>query len=243
VDAATTAYLRAAAAAGVVLVGVCTGSFVLARAGLLAGRRVCVNWLHYQDFLREFPDHTAAADQLFLVDGDRITCAGGRGAADLATLLVERHLGRAAAQKSRQVLLLDRTDKADTQPHPPVSHDVPDGRVRRALLLMEQHLGDPLPIATIAARLDVSPRQLERLFHAALGQRPAALYRMLRLRYARWLLDNTSRSVTDIALDAGFADCAHFSRQFKALHGMTPSDGRAAALPEGAMAGPRVFEA
>jgi transcriptional regulator GlxA family with amidase domain len=56
--------------------------------------------------------------------------------------------------------------------------------------------------------------------------RPAAFYRMLRLRYARWLLDNTSHSVTDIALDAGFSDCAHFSRHFKALHGVTPSETR-----------------
>lgn len=228
VDEATVAYLRRAANAGVTLVGVCTGSFVLARAGLMTGRRCCVSWYHYQDFLTEFPHHHPVADRLFVEDRDRITCSGGGGAADLAAHLIERHIGRAVAQKSRHVLLLDRARPgSEAQPHPPVEGTIADERVRRALLLMEQHLTDPLPISDIAARLKVSTRQLERLFQAVMGLRPAAFYRTLRLRYARWLLDNTDRSVTDIALEAGFSDCAHFSRQFKAIHGFTPSNSRA----------------
>jgi len=77
-----------------------------------------------------------------------------------------------------------------------------------------------------------------------MGHRPAEFYRRIRLRYARFLLDTTARSVTDIALEAGFSDCAHFSRQFKALHGFTPSDARAsgpvAAAPM--QAGQRLFD-
>jgi len=103
-----------------------------------------------------------------------------------------------------------------------------DERIRRAMLLMEQHVAEPLPIADIATRLKLSTRQLERLFQTVVGMRPAVFYRTLRLRYARWLLDNTTRLVTDIALDAGFSDCAHFSRQFKAMHGFTPSETRVA---------------
>ncbi|MBV9747725.1 MAG: helix-turn-helix domain-containing protein, partial [Acetobacteraceae bacterium] len=72
-----------------------------------------------------------------------------------------------------------------------------------------------------------SPRQLERLFHRALGQGPGVVYRAIRLRYARWLLDSTNWSVTDIALAAGFTDCAHFSRQFKEHNGFSPSISRA----------------
>ena len=87
-------------------------------------------------------------------------------------------------------------------------------------------MADPLPIAQLAARLSISPRQLERLFQSVMGVRPAQHYRLLRLRYARWLLDHTDLSITEIALDAGFADCAHFSRKFKALHGFTPTDAR-----------------
>jgi len=94
------------------------------------------------------------------------------------------------------------------------------------MLLMEQNLNDPLPISEIAKRLHLSPRQLERLFQIACGKRPAEFYRGLRLRYADWLLKNTDRGITDIALDAGFADCAHFSRQFKAAHGFAPSEQR-----------------
>ncbi|MCK0198359.1 GlxA family transcriptional regulator [Ancylobacter sp. 6x-1] len=228
-DEATTAYLKRAARAGVSLVGICTGSFVLARAGLMTGRRCCVSWYHYQDFLEEFPHHTPVADRLYVIDGDRITCAGGGGAADLASALVERHIGRAVAQKGRHVLMLDRARPGnEAQPHPPIVDLVADDRVRRALILMEQHIADPLPIADIARRLQLSTRQLERLFQSVMGQRPAEFYRRIRLRYARFLLDTTARSVTDIALESGFSDCAHFSRQFKALHGFTPSDARAA---------------
>jgi transcriptional regulator GlxA family with amidase domain len=224
VDDETIAYLKSAARAGVTLIGLCTGSFILCRAGLMTGRRCCVSWFHSQDFLAEFPGHLPVADRLFVIDGDRITCSGGAGVADLATVLIERHIGRSVAQKSRHVLLLDRARSgSEAQPHPPMADDIDDERVRRALLLMEQNLAGPLPIAVIARRLRLSTRQFERLFQTVLNMRPTLFYRMLRLRYARWLLDNTDRSVTDIALDAGFADCAHFSRQFKAMNGITPS--------------------
>jgi transcriptional regulator GlxA family with amidase domain len=235
VDDATMDYLRSAARAGVPLVGLCTGSFILARAGLMTGRRVCVNWYHYQDFLAEFPHHTPVADRLSV--------------ADLASWIVERSLGRAVAQKSRQILVLDQARPGTAaQPHPPLADSIGDERVRRALLLMEQHLADPLLIADIAVRLQLSTRQLERLFQSVLGMRPAAFYRSLRLKYARWLLDNTDRSVTDIALEAGFSDCAHFSRHFKALHGFSPSDGRsresarARAAEEAGLPPPSVIE-
>jgi transcriptional regulator GlxA family with amidase domain len=226
-DEPAIAYIREAARLGVALVGLCTGSFILARAGLMKGRQCCVSWYHSQDFAEEFADVTPVADRLFVVDGDRITCAGGGGTADLATFLIERHIGRSVAQKSRHVLLLDRARAGtDAQPHPPVAEAVLDERVRRAMLLMEQNMTDPLSIAEIALRLKLSTRQLERLFQSVVQMRPAEFYRSLRLRYARWLLDNTSRQVTDIALDAGFADCAHFSRQFKAAHGFAPSEQR-----------------
>lgn len=244
-DEEAVAYLKRAAKAGVPLVGVCTGSFVLARAGLMTGRRCCVSWYHYQDFLDEFPHHHPVADRLYVIDRDRITCAGGGGAADLATALVEKHLGRSAAQKARHVLQLDRARPGtQSQPHPPIADLVADDRVRRALLLMEQNMADPLPIADIARRLQLSTRQLERLFQTVMGRRPAEFYRLLRLRYARFLLDTTPRSITDIALESGFSDCAHFSRQFKALHGFTPTDARTTgpAAEPASLAGQRLFD-
>lgn len=227
VDAATIAYLKDADRAGVTLVGVCTGSFILCRAGLMTGRRCCVSWYHYQDFLEEFPHHQPVADRLFVADGDRITCSGGGGTADLAAWLVERHIGRSVSQKTRHVLLLDRARPGtEAQPHPPVASAISEPRVRRALILMEQNLADPLPVADIAMRLKTSARQLERLFRTHAGVGPAVFYRNLRLRYARWLIDTSDRSVTDVAMESGFADCAHFSRQFKAEFGFTPTEAR-----------------
>ena len=232
-DAEAVAYLHRAAAAGVALVGVCTGSFVLSRVGLMKGRRCCVSWYHYRDFVEEFPDLIPVADQLYVVDRDRITCSGGSGVVDLAAFLIERHLGRASAQKAMHILLIDKArPPSQPQPQPAVTGEIGgNDRVRRAALLMEQHLNDPLPIEEIARRLNVSTRQFERLFQASTGMSPTAFYRALRLRYGLWMLKNSRRSVTAIALEAGFADCAHFSRQFRDFYGFTPSDARAGEAP------------
>jgi transcriptional regulator GlxA family with amidase domain len=227
IDEITTRYLREVGATHVPLIGICTGSFILCRAGLMRGRRSCVSWYHYQDFLEAFPSQEVIADRLFLADGPRITCAGGAGAAALATYLIEQHLGRAVAQKASQVLLFDRTREGnEAQPHPPLSESVAEPRVRRALLLMEQNLARPIAVAAVAAELGLSARQLERLCRQHVGMGPASLYRQLRMRFANWLIENTDRSVTDIANEAGFADCAHFSRQFKDTYGLSPSTRR-----------------
>ena len=227
IDEATTRYLREVGATRTPLIGICTGSFVLCRAGLMDGRRSCVNWYHYQDFREAFPGHDVVADRLFVADGPRITCAGGAGSAALATHLIEQHLGRAQAQKATQVLLFDRPRQgSDAQPHPPLSEGISEPRVRRALLLMEQNLTRPISIGAIAGELGVSTRQLERLCRENVSMGPASLYRQLRMRYASWLIQNTDRSMTDIAIETGFADCAHFSRQFKDAYGISPSTHR-----------------
>ncbi len=219
--------LKAAAAAGVPLVGVCTGSFVLCRGGLMRHRRCCVSWYHYRDFVEEFPDLEPVADQLYVEDRDRITCSGGAGVVDLAAFLIERHLGRAAAIKAMHILQVDKARPAgQSQPPPMLGGDVLDERVRRAMLLMEQHLADPLAVEEIARRLAVSTRQFERLFHAATAMSPNRFYRLLRLRYGLWMLKTTRRSITNVALEAGFSDCAHFSRQFRDVFGINPSQAR-----------------
>jgi transcriptional regulator GlxA family with amidase domain len=182
---ATGDYLRRAAEAGTILVGLCTGSFILCREGLMRDRRTCVSWYHAQDFVDAFPDQAMVADRLFLDDGDRITCAGGAGTADLAIHLIERHLSRAIAQKASQVLLFDRARAGgDAQPHPPLSQTFTDPRIRRATLIMEQALASPMAIAAVAAQIGLSTRQFERLCLAKVGLTPGALYRQLRLRYA-----------------------------------------------------------
>src|SRR6202047_315389 len=227
IDEVTTRYLREVGATNVPLIGICTGSFILCRVGLMKGRRSCVSWYHYQDFLEAFPSQEVVADRLFLAEGPRITCAGGAGAAALATYLIEQHLGRAVAQKASQVLLFDRPRSgSDAQPHPPLSETVAEPRVRRALLLMEQNLARAIAVAAVAAERGLSARQLERWRQQHVGMGPASLYRQLRMRYANWLIENTDRSVTDIANEAGFAGGAPFPRQFKDAYGLSPSTRR-----------------
>jgi transcriptional regulator GlxA family with amidase domain len=239
-------YLRCAAAAGVSLVGLCSaGTMVLYRAGLMQGRRCCVGWYHYQDFLDHFPGEEVVADRLFLVDNDRVTCAGAAASADLAIHLISQRVGQAKAQKASHFLCVDRARAGhEVQPHAPIAATVREPRVRRALLLMEQHLTRPLAMAVLARKLKVSLRQLERLFEDELGSSPVALYRSVRMRHAAWLLSHTQQSVTDIALNSGFADCAHFSREFRRAYGSAPTQHRIArsASPMGELAATRIFE-
>lgn len=221
-------YLRLAAEQSVTLVGVCTGSFALIRAGLMAGRRCCVSWFHYQDMLAEFTDVIPVSDRVYVDDGDRITCAGGTVAADLATIIIERHLGRNWARKSLRFLGLNEARSASAaQPQPTNDFTVKDERVKRALLIMQQNMERPLSSSEISSTLNLSTRQLERLFINDTQQSMQKNYRNIRLGYGLWLLQNSDRSVTDIAQECGFADTAHFARAFKALFQQTPSAVRA----------------
>lgn len=231
-DAATRAYLQQVAASRTALAGVCTGGHLLCREGLMRDRTCCVSWYHYQDFVNEFPDHAVTADRLYLMDGNRITCSGGSGVADLAAALVERHLGASPARKALDILQYGRARPAEAaQPHPPMAAPAGDERVRRCLLLMEQNMTVPLPMTEIATRLRLSVRQLERLFQDTLGLGPTAAYRDLRLRYAVWLLETTRQGITEVAHQAGFTDGAHFSNQFRRAFGRPPSLWRSALPP------------
>ncbi|KAB2919170.1 MAG: GlxA family transcriptional regulator [Hyphomicrobiaceae bacterium] len=217
-------YLSRAAAAGVPLAGMCTGSFVLCRLGLMAHRKCCVSWYHYRDFLEEFPALVPVADRLFVVDGDRITCSGGAGVADLAAHLVSKHLGQPRAQKAMNILLIDRPRGEDSaQPAPQMGVTSDDRRASRALLAMEQNLAEPLAISAIASEMGLGVRQLQRLFRERLGESPQSAYLALRLKHGEWMLKNTDLPAAQIAADLGFADSSHFGRCFKARFGSTPA--------------------
>lgn len=222
IDDATATYIRQVAAAGIPLIGVCTGSFILKRLGLLEGRKTCVSWYHRSDFIEEF-GVAPIADQLYVIDGDRITCSGGAGVVDLAAELVEKHVGVQAARKSLNVMLLDEQRAAHAaQPTPHVAPTAADARVRRAVLAMEQAMADPIAITALAERIGVSERQLDRLFRSELGASPAETYRTMRLDYGHWLISNSKRSIGEIAAMAGFADGAHFARAYRKRFGVNP---------------------
>lgn len=221
-------YLRKASSRGVRLLGICTGTFVIAKAGLVGDRFVCVHWNVLDAFNERFPKLNAAVDRLFIDEGDLITCAGSTAAIDLGLYLVARHCGRDKAQQAmRHMMLQDIRPPAMPQPHFYAKLEgISDMRIRQAAQFIEQRLDTPPPVAAIARYVGVSSRQLERMFHAELGVGPAAFQRRLRLEYGRWLLGNSNRKITDVAIDAGFSDSAHFAREFKTVFGSSPSSFR-----------------
>lgn len=225
------AYLVRAAAAGVPLVGLCNGSFVLARAGVMAGRKACVSWFHRDEFAAEFPELAVVSDRLFVIDRDRITCPGGTSVVHVASHLVDLHCGAGRSAKGLRVMIEERKrDAASPQPLPPLPglEPVADPRVRRAMLTIERQLADPDPLDGVAARAGVTPRQLGRLFAAACGRAPSAFAAELRLERARGLVEEGRQPMTRIATECGYADAAHFSRRFKRRFGRTPTQARAA---------------
>lgn len=220
-------YLQEADRCGVTLIGVCTGSFALMRAGLMKKKKICVSWFHYQDLIEEFPDVTPIADQLFVIDGKRITCAGGAGAIDLGAWLIERHLGPSIAQKSLHIMLVDRARSPDApQPQPFTTEIARDTRVRRAVLLIEQNIATPLTASLLSQRLGISTRQLDRLFLREYKMSVSTFSRCHRLNYGRWLLENSELTAMQIALDCGFSDYSHFHRVYRSIYGEQPATRR-----------------
>lgn len=220
--------LRDAAAAGATIVAVCTGSFLLAEAGLLDGRQACVSWFHEADFAADFPAVRTDATRLFAIDGNVVTCAGGTGAVDVGAWIVERHIGHAAARKALDILVVDDARPAEApQPRPSLAGPLDDARLRRCALLIEQRLSAPPSIAALARHVNLSGRQLTRLFQAETGLSPQAYAADLRLRYAAWAIRSSSRTLASIATEYGFADAAHLSNRYRARYGHRPSMDRA----------------
>ena len=217
-------YLRRAAMTAVPLVGLCTGSFVLARAGLMQSRRCCVSWFHHADFVAEFPYVAADSEVLYVVDRDRLTCAGGTSVVHLASLMVERHCGREPASKALRIMIEDAPlPGIAPQPQPLHTAKTSDPRIRRAMSVLERNLDTPVSIPFVARHAGVSPRQLERIFKEQLGASPSVFALTLRLTHAKRLVTATRDSIHDVALQCGFSSSAHFARRFRAAFGMSPS--------------------
>jgi transcriptional regulator GlxA family with amidase domain len=218
------AYLQRAAERKVPLVGICTGSFVLAQLGLLQGRRCCVSWFHHAQFVARHPQVRACADALYVEDQDRLTCAGGTSVVHLASHLVARHCGHALASKSLRIMIEDAPlPPMAPQPPPPADTETHEMRVRKAMLLMERSLDKPLSTSFVARQAGLGVRQLERLFQREIGVSPSAYGLQLRLQRARELLQSGIDNVYDIALQCGFVNHSHFARQFRAAYGCSPA--------------------
>ncbi|MDS9469555.1 GlxA family transcriptional regulator [Paracoccus sp. MBLB3053] len=216
-------FLHQAASAGVPLIGVCTGAFLLHQAGLLNGYRCCVSWFHHADFLEQFEGLNPVADQIFVVDRDRLTCSGGASSAHLAAYLVDKHVGRAQASKSLHIMIIDEALGAEKpQPGTTLAFKTRDPIVLRALLLMQQNIDMPISVAEVAKRIGHSKRQVERHFRVALDISPQAAFLSIRLSLAHHLLTTSQKSIAQVAVDCGFCDSSHLSRMFRRHFDCTP---------------------
>jgi len=211
--------LRAAAGRHPVMAGFDTGSWLLAAAGLLQGRRATIHWEELSRFAEAFPDLTALRER-FVIDGDRITCGGALTAFDLILDLIGSTHGAA--------LRLDvATLFMSPQATGPATPQARGALVARALGLMQAHLEQPLTIAALSARLGQPQRAVEARMQAELGATPRAVYRRLRLRLAQKLATDTGLSVAEIALRCGYQNPAALTRALRAEFGQTPRGMRA----------------
>ena len=218
-------FLMRAAGDAKPITALCTGSFILARLGLLDGYAACVSWFHIQEFRSQFPQVGASADRLYEVDRNRATCSGGAGSADLAAHFVSAVLGDQAAEKASKILIMDRVRTTrDAQPVSDMFSAAMSISVRRALLLMESNLQCPLEIEQIAKAAGRSRRQLERLFGLELDTSPKEAYVALRVARAADLLATSDIPISDVGFEVGFTNAGHFSRVFRQFAGLSPSD-------------------
>lgn len=247
-DAKVVDALRRWSRAGAHLGAICTGALILARAGLLAGYRCTVHWASLDSLVEEFPDLDVRAE-LYEIDRDRFTCAGGVAAVDMVLNdIVYRHGAETAASVSEQFMHERIREGVDDQRLPlearlRISHP----RLVQAIREMERHIEDALPRDELAARVGLSRRQLERLFRRYLNTSPARYYLKLRLGKARQLLTQTAMPVTEIAFASGFTSASHFSKCYRDMFNRTPREERRRVLaargrPEGGGEAPDLEE-
>jgi transcriptional regulator GlxA family with amidase domain len=223
IDSVLRDYLLRVGQTPISLIGICTGSFVLCRLGLMRGKRCCTSWYHYHDFRAEFSDSTPTAEELWVVHGNRITCSGGIGSAHVAAHLAERHIGRAQARKALRIMQIDDTRLgAHLQPAPLSESRCDNDTVTRALLLMEQNVDVPLSILQIAKSLHISKRTLERNFERSMSIGPLAAYLKVRLSRARWML-KSRHPLRVIAVETGFASASQLRAAFQRIDGVAPT--------------------
>lgn len=229
----TLAYIRRAREMNVGLVGICTGVFLLAKAGVLDGVKCAVHVEHEHQLRRLFPSVIPVADQLTVTDRGIFTCPGGSTALDLAFSLIELRCGRARAVKALTSLMVGRERAARFAPDREYAHLFTCGnpRVEGAMEIMERYLTSPFSIRELAAKVNITPNGLLAAFNRHAGVGPMEVWRNIRLSHSRWLLLNTTRTVTQISYECGFADGAHFSRWFKRRYGLSPSAFRRQQLP------------
>jgi len=226
-DRRTFAWLRRLARAGVQVGCVSSGSFVLARAGLLDGHRFTIHWDFMPTFLEAFPTMTPE-EKLFVVDRGRLTCAGGTAILDMTIDMIEREQGHELAEKISDWILYSKPRSANDAQRTSLRerYGISNAKLLKVLAHMEAHVTDTEGRETLTKIAGLSSRQLDRLFEAHLKTSLGETYLRIRLDHANVLLHKTGMSVAEVAAACGFASSSHFSRCFKQRYGLPPRASR-----------------
>jgi transcriptional regulator GlxA family with amidase domain len=219
--------IGAAARARSHVVGVESGTWLMARAGLLAGRPAAVHWEDHEAFTTAFPDIDVRSDR-FVIDGRRITAGGASPALDLMLELIAARQGPGTAIEVSRQFIYDRPRSPDGPQHAAAFGrlGLRDARVAAAVSIMQQTVEEPLSIAEIARRTGVTARHLQSLFRQVLGIRPQVYYHALRLNLGRRLLLETLLPALEIAGRCGFNSPSAFARAYRVHFGESPSQTR-----------------
>ncbi|MEM0936614.1 MAG: GlxA family transcriptional regulator [Pseudomonadota bacterium] len=227
IQAATTkrllSWLRREARHGVTMGGLCTAGYSLARAGLMDNKRATIHWENQDSFTEEFPDVTLTKS-VFVIDGNRISTAGGTASIDLMLKLIATDHGEELAGSVADQLIYSsiRTDQDTQRLSIPSRIGVRHPKLGQVIQIMEQNIEEPISPALLARDVGLSTRQLERLFRRYLNRSPKRYYMELRLQKARNLLLQTDMSVINVALACGFTSPSHFSKCYRAQYETTP---------------------
>lgn len=217
--------LRTAHRFGATVIGIDTGAFALAQAGILGSTTTTLHWEAMPAYLERFPA-TNVRDCLFHLEGKSGNCAGGVATLDLMLWLIASLRGRLLADEVADALVHSRRER-DAPQRAGSSPDIPvAGFQRRVIQIMEQNLDFPLPPAGLARDLRMSVRSLERNCRRYFGQTPQELYLNVRLQAARNLLFYEELSVKAIANACGFSYPSVFTRAFVRQFGLPPIEFR-----------------
>lgn len=226
-------YLHTLAEQNIALGSLCTGAYILAKAGLLDGYRFTLHWEDIPLIRKEFP-HLSVTDDVYEIDNNRFTCAGGTTPIDMFHHIISKQHGRKLAGEISETILIDYVRGMSERQKIPIIQKI--GKSQPVLFeivsLMEMNLEFPLSTREIANLLNISRRHIERLFRLYLSMPPTRYYLGLRLRYARRLLMQSDSSVTEIAEKCGFTTPAHFSQSYRKVYGISPNKERRSLMQE-----------
>jgi AraC family transcriptional regulator, glycine betaine-responsive activator len=216
-------WLRREARRGVTIGGLCTGSYALAKAGLLDGKKATIHWENHDGFLEEF-EEVNLTKSVFVMDGNRWSTAGGISSIDLMLKIIAADHGEDMANNVADLMIYStiRTDQDTQRLSVPTRIGVRHPKLSQVIHMMEANIEDPMSPADLAEEVGMSTRQLERLFARYLNRSPKRYYMELRLQKARNLLLQTDMSVINVALACGFASPSHFSKCYRAHYNTTP---------------------